>query len=173
MADVKFEVKKDLGSIGGKKKLTYTSWNNGEPRFDVRDWFDNGNVGKGITFDKAELKSLYGLLQDMFDRTKVEEEIDNPWDIEEEVKDEPKDEILELLNTYPDEITQAIDKLDKLFKGFNINKSYGNVLFADGERLQYKVIKGKKAFPEYESVLEEFGLKSFITDKGNLFIYTM
>lgn len=176
MAEIKCEIKKDLGSIGGKKKLTYTAWNGNAPKFDIRDWYENGNAGKGITLDTKELKSLYGLLQSIFEAEEAatnettEEVIKNPWD-EEEVKPAPKDKTLELLNKYPNEVQQKFDALDELFKGFTVEKAYGKMPFADGNRLQYSVKKGK--FPKYESTLTKLGLNWFTTDIGNLYIYTL
>ena len=181
MSDVKFEIKKDLGNIGGRKKLTYTSWNGNAPRFDVRDWYDNGNAGKGITFDKDELESLYGLLQNIFEKPaeeiveeteeESEEAFENPWDKEEVAEPEPKDETLELLNAYPDDIQKKFDALDDLFKGLTTEKAYGKMPFADGDRLQYSVKKAN--FPDYEDTLTSLELKWFITDAGNLYIYTL
>ena len=174
MADVKFEIKKDLGSIGGKKKLTYTAWNGNAPKFDIRDWYDNGNAGKGVTLDKKELESLYGLLQTVFESAEetTEEVIENPWDAEEETTEpEKKDEVLELLNTYPEDVQKKFDALDELFKGMTVEKAYGQMPFADGDRLQYSVKKGK--FPKYEDKLKKLGLNWFVTDMGNLYIYTL
>lgn len=173
MADVKFEIKKDLGSIGGKKKLTYTAWNGNAPKFDIRDWYDNGNAGKGVALDKAELESLYKLLQTVFESAEetTEEVIENPWDKEETTEPEEKDEVLELLNTYPEDVQKKFDALDKLFNGFTVEKAYGKMPFAEGNRLQYSVAKGK--FPKYEGTLKKLGLNWFITDIGNLYIYTL
>lgn len=173
MTDIKFEIKKDLGSIGGKKKLTYTAWNGNAPKFDIRDWYENGNAGKGVTLDKAELESLYKLLQTVFESAEeeTEEVIENPWDKEETTAPEEKDEVLELLNTYPKNIQKKFDALDELFKGFTVEKAYGTMPFADGDRLQYSVKKGK--FPSYEKTLKKLGLNWFVTDMGNLYIYTL
>lgn len=181
MADLKYEVKIDFGSIGGKKKLTFTSWNDNAPRYDIRDWYEN-NVGKGITLDKDELKNLYELLSTMFE-DESEEAVENPWDSEEEEQTTLFDEsVIEELtdlikgeseSKYPKKVQKAFNELDKLFKGFKTEKAYGKMPFADGDRLQYSVTKGKKAFPDYEAKLDELELKSFITNKGNLYIYTL
>lgn len=179
MADLKYEVKIDFGSIGGKKKLTFTSWNDNAPRYDIRDWYEN-NVGKGITLDKDELKNLYELLSTMFDN-EGEEEV-NPWEKEEEQTTLFDESVIEELtdlikgeseSKYPKKVQKAFDKLDKLFKGFKTEKAYGKMPFADGDRLQYAVTKGKKAFPDYEDLLDKLELKSFVTNKGNLYIYTL
>ena len=77
--------------------------------------------------------------------------------------------------TIPEEIQKKFDILDTLFKGFKTEKAYGIMEFAkaSGERLQYCVKKGKKDFPDYEETLGTLELQSFITDKGNLYIYTL
>ena len=166
MADLKYEVKIDFGSIGGKKKLTFTSWNDNAPRYDIRDWYEN-NVGKGITLDKEELKTLYDMLTEMF----ADEPEENPWEEEEQVTLFDAEE--ETSGKYPDKVQKAFDVLDKLFKGFKTEKDYGKMPFADGDRLQYSVTKGKKVFPDYEKTLKDLELKSFVTNKGNLYIYTL
>ena len=175
MADLTYEIKIDFGSIGGKKKLTFTSWNGNAPRYDVRDWYDD-KAGKGITFDKEELKSLYNMLNEMFEETDEESiEVENPWDVEEEETQTTLfDEVEEETESeYPEEIKTKFDILDKLFDGFKIEKAYGKMPFADGERLQYCVTKGKKKFPDYEKTVKALELNSFITGKGNLYIYTL
>jgi hypothetical protein len=174
MADITFKTQIDFGNIGGNKKLTFTSWNGNAPRYDIRDWYDD-KAGKGITLDKSELKTLYGLLCDMFDDS-VEsddktDDIDTILNGEEEqvsLFDEPITE-----QTYPDNIQKAFDVLDKLFDGFSTLKDYGKMPFVDGERLQFYVKKENKNFPKYEDTLNKLGVKSFITGKGNLYIYTL
>jgi hypothetical protein len=150
MAEITYETKIDFGNFCGNKKLTFTSWNDGEFKYDIRDWYDNGSCGKGITLTLEELKTLYELISEL---------------------DESAFETKEVIP----EIQEKFDELDKLFKGFKTERKYGVMEFAKkaGERFQYKVKKGKKALPDYEKVVEKLGLKSFITDKGNLFIYTL
>ena len=42
------------------------SWNNKEPKFDLRDWApENEKMGKGITLTNDELKELKNLLNEM------------------------------------------------------------------------------------------------------------
>ena len=42
------------------------SWNNKEPKFDLRDWAPgNEKMGKGITLTNDELKELKNLLNEM------------------------------------------------------------------------------------------------------------
>lgn len=68
MADIKYEIKEEIGVLsenakGWKKELNLISWNDGEPKYDVRDWSpDHEKMGKGITLSKEEAKQLYILL---------------------------------------------------------------------------------------------------------------
>lgn len=68
MADIKYEIQEELGVLsentkGWKKELNLISWNDGEPKYDVRDWAPNHEkMGKGITLTKEEAKQLYILL---------------------------------------------------------------------------------------------------------------
>jgi hypothetical protein len=71
MAAIKYEIKEKLGilsnsSKGWAKELNLISWNEREPKYDIRDW-DTGNekMGKGVTLSKEELKALRDLLNDM------------------------------------------------------------------------------------------------------------
>lgn len=190
MADLTFDVKIDFGGIGGKKKLTFTSWNGNAPRYDIRDWYDDEKCGKGITLDKDELKALYELLETMYEmpeevEDEVEEEVIEEENNEEEqmtLFDEASEEVEEEIieeeiaedeNDYPKTIQKAFKELDELFKDFNVEKAYGKMPFADGERLQYLVHRGDDYPTDYDFILNKLGLKSFITDKGNLYIYTL
>lgn len=174
MADIKFETKLDFGKISDKsnKRLTYTSWNDGDFKFDIRDWYDNGNVGKGITLTKTELKSLYDLMGEVFGAESDDlPDLDNFTD--KEVKDdtEPSD----ASEDYPEDIKNIFDKLDEVFKDFTVSKAYDVMPFATscGKRVQYLVRKGRKKLPDYENIVADLKLNSFVTDKGNLFIYTL
>ncbi|MCX4269976.1 MAG: PC4/YdbC family ssDNA-binding protein [Lachnospiraceae bacterium] len=68
MADIKYEIKKELGVISEspkrwKKELNLVSWNGGTPKYDIRDWApDHEKMGKGITLTKEEAQELYKLL---------------------------------------------------------------------------------------------------------------
>ncbi|SQB91202.1 bacterial seryl-tRNA synthetase related [Clostridium paraputrificum] len=68
MADIKYEIEKELGSIsespkGWKKELNLISWNGKEAKYDLRDWApQHEKMGKGITLSLDELKSLKELL---------------------------------------------------------------------------------------------------------------
>ena len=68
MAEIKYEIEKELGVIsesakGWSKELNFISWNGKEAKYDLRDWGpDHEKMGKGITLTKEELKSLRELL---------------------------------------------------------------------------------------------------------------
>lgn len=59
-----------IGSNGWKKQLTYTSWNEREPKFDIRSWDENHEkMTKGITLTKDELLKLKEILNELdFDK---------------------------------------------------------------------------------------------------------
>lgn len=71
MADLKFEIKEILGVLsegakGWKKELNLISWNDREPKYDIREWDEaHAKMGKGITLSKEELKLLRDLLNQM------------------------------------------------------------------------------------------------------------
>ncbi len=68
MADFKYEIVEELGVLsennkGWRKELNLISWNDGEPKYDVRDWSpEHEKMGKGVTLTKEEAKQLYILL---------------------------------------------------------------------------------------------------------------
>ncbi|KAB3530046.1 YdbC family protein [Alkaliphilus serpentinus] len=68
MAEIKFDIKEELGvlsesSKGWKKELNLISWNDREAKYDIRDWdTDHKKMGKGVTLSKDELKALKELL---------------------------------------------------------------------------------------------------------------
>lgn len=64
MADIKFEIVKHIAvlsesSKGWRKELNLISWNEREPKYDIRDWSPNyEKMGKGITLTEGELENL-------------------------------------------------------------------------------------------------------------------
>lgn len=68
MAEIKYEIEKELGSIaesskGWKKELNLISWNGKDAKYDLREWApDHEKMGKGVTLSADELKSLRDLL---------------------------------------------------------------------------------------------------------------
>ncbi|MCT4618756.1 MAG: PC4/YdbC family ssDNA-binding protein [Marinisporobacter sp.] len=71
MAEIKYEIKETIGSIsennkGWSKQLNLISWNNRNPKYDLRDWApEHEKMGKGITLTKEELKKLRNILNEM------------------------------------------------------------------------------------------------------------
>ena len=68
MADIKYEIKETLGilsesSKGLKKELNLISWNDKEPKFDLREWApEHEKMGKGLTLSVEEFKKLKEIL---------------------------------------------------------------------------------------------------------------
>jgi hypothetical protein len=71
MPDIKFEIKETLGTLsegskGWKKELNLISWNDKEPKLDIRDWdSEHVKMGKGVTLTIEELKKLRDILNEM------------------------------------------------------------------------------------------------------------
>jgi hypothetical protein len=68
MPDIKYEIVKKIGVLsksasGWAKELNLISWNDREPKYDLRDWSADGmKMGKGVTLSKEELLALKELL---------------------------------------------------------------------------------------------------------------
>ncbi len=66
--EIKFEIVRRIGLIsdGGRnwrKELNVVSWNDREPKLDIRDWSeDHLRMGKGLTFTQEEAGRLYEYL---------------------------------------------------------------------------------------------------------------
>jgi len=71
MADIKFEIVKKIGvlstsSRGWTKELNLVSWNDREPKYDIREWSPDGQtMGKGVTLTKEEIDALKELLNEL------------------------------------------------------------------------------------------------------------
>lgn len=71
MAEIKYEIKETLGVIsesskGWSKELNLVSWNDKEPKYDLREWDPtHEKMGKGVTLTSEELKKLKELLNGM------------------------------------------------------------------------------------------------------------
>lgn len=71
MSEIKFEIVKEIGvlsetSKGWKTELNLVSWNDREPKYDLRTWSENHEkIGKGITLSKDEMAKLKELLEDI------------------------------------------------------------------------------------------------------------
>ena len=68
MSEIKYEIIEQLGVLsetekGWKKELNLVSWNEREPKYDLRDWSENHEkMGKGITLSKDEAMKLRNIL---------------------------------------------------------------------------------------------------------------
>ncbi|QQE74982.1 YdbC family protein [Brevibacillus composti] len=68
MADIKYTITQHIGilsesSKGWKKELNLISWNDREPKFDIREWSpEHEKMGKGVTLSKEEIVALRDLL---------------------------------------------------------------------------------------------------------------
>lgn len=66
-----YEVVKTYGSLsesskGWKKEIKLISWNQKEPKYDIREWSPDGEkMGKGVTLSKEELVNLKSLLDEI------------------------------------------------------------------------------------------------------------
>lgn len=71
MADIEFEIKETIGVLsestkGWTKELSLVSWNDKDPKYDIREWSpDHAKMGKGVTLTTEELKKLRDLLNGM------------------------------------------------------------------------------------------------------------
>lgn len=74
--EIKYEVIEKIGVLDSDstmpKELRLISWNGNPEKYDIRNWRTNKDgeevCGKGCTFDKEELYSLYEILKDMFEK---------------------------------------------------------------------------------------------------------
>lgn len=68
MSEIKYEITKELGilsenSKGWKKELNLVSWNDRDPKYDIRDWSEgHEKLGKGVTLNSEEIKKLRDIL---------------------------------------------------------------------------------------------------------------
>lgn len=68
MNEIKYEIIEQLGVLsetekGWKKELNLISWNEREPKYDLRDWSENHEkMGKGITLNQEEVSKLRDIL---------------------------------------------------------------------------------------------------------------
>ena len=71
MADIKYEIVKKIGVLsksasGWEKQLNLVSWNDRDPKYDLREWAPDGEkMGKGVTLTKEELLALKKILDQM------------------------------------------------------------------------------------------------------------
>ncbi|MCI7239312.1 MAG: PC4/YdbC family ssDNA-binding protein [Anaerococcus sp.] len=74
MAEFKYEIVENLGILsdngkGWTKELNLVSWNEREPKYDIRDWNDDhSRMRKGITLTSEEAEVLKNILIDEFNK---------------------------------------------------------------------------------------------------------
>ena len=68
MVDIIFEINEKVGILsesakGWTKELNLASWNDCQPKYDIREWSPDGQtMGKGVTLSKEELFTLTEIL---------------------------------------------------------------------------------------------------------------
>lgn len=68
MAELKYEITEYLGVLsenakGWTKELNKISWNDREPKYDIREWNpDHTRMGKGVTLTDEEVEILRSIL---------------------------------------------------------------------------------------------------------------
>ena len=78
MAELKFEITERIGVLsenakGWTKELNKVSWNEREPKYDLREWNpDHRRMGKGITLTDEEVETLKAILNG----EEIEDDID-------------------------------------------------------------------------------------------------
>ena len=66
---VTFAIDEHIGILserenGWKRELNIVTWNNGVPKYDIRDWSeDHERMSKGITLTEDELQALIELMK--------------------------------------------------------------------------------------------------------------
>ena len=71
MAEFRYEVTERIAVLstnasGWERQLNMVSWNDREPKYDIRDWSPDGSkMGKGISLSHDEIAILKGILEEM------------------------------------------------------------------------------------------------------------
>jgi hypothetical protein len=79
MAELKYEITKRIGvlsesSRGWTKELNMVSWNDREPKYDLREWSpDHSRMGKGITLTEEDITALKELLNNIDEEDDIDE----------------------------------------------------------------------------------------------------
>lgn len=69
MAEIKYDIVKTIGvlsegSKGWTKELNLISWNDREPKYDIREWApEHEKMGKGVTLSGEEMDKLKELFK--------------------------------------------------------------------------------------------------------------
>lgn len=73
--EVTFNITKHIAVLsenakGFTKEINFVSWNGGDSKLDIRDWFpDHSRCGKGVTLTEDEACKLYSSLKTLFNVT--------------------------------------------------------------------------------------------------------
>lgn len=65
---IKYEIKETIGQLsesskGWIKELNLISWNDRDPKYDIRDWSpEHEKMGKGVTLSEEELAALKSII---------------------------------------------------------------------------------------------------------------
>lgn len=79
MAELKYEITKSLGVLsesarGWSKELNMVSWNDREPKYDLREWSpDHSRMGKGITLTDEDITALKEILNTLGDDDDIDD----------------------------------------------------------------------------------------------------
>lgn len=71
--EMKFEIVQHFGVLkerknGWKKEVNKVSWNDSEPKWDIREWNeDHDKMSRGITLNETEMENLFGILKIVFE----------------------------------------------------------------------------------------------------------
>ncbi len=71
MAEFKYEITERIAVLsqntnGWERQLNLVSWNDREPKYDIRDWSPDGTkMGKGISLTNDELSILKDILSEV------------------------------------------------------------------------------------------------------------
>jgi hypothetical protein len=71
MAEIKYEITEELAMLsesakGWTKELNMVSWNDREPKFDIREWAPgHERMGKGVTLNREEMKIIKDILNEI------------------------------------------------------------------------------------------------------------
>ena len=83
MAEIKYDIIQKIAVLaqrprGWERQLNLISWNDGEPKYDIRDWSpDGGGRGRGISRSAEGRGALKGILEGR-DEIPVPAEPDGP-----------------------------------------------------------------------------------------------
>ena len=68
--NIKFEIKEKIAVLnqnqsGWNKELNIVSWNEGAPKYDIREWNEEHTLmSRGLTFNEEEMKRLVKALRE-------------------------------------------------------------------------------------------------------------